>query len=162
MAFASISSGGVPTYSLKQGIGLLDNTDERPTVVTQNDADRLNVISTSNSIRTVVNIVDATTVSNSSSLTTQVIEIPDDVDAGHFFFDSTDTTATFTFKLRMTSSGNSFSSPSLSSITLSAQREAHLFTNLKGVPFITIDYSNSSGSSNTLSIWFVHASTQPV
>lgn len=160
MAFTTLSSEGIPDYTTRQGVSMLDVIDERPTVVTQDDADRLNVISTSNAFRTTVTVADGITVLDSAAMTAQVIQIPKDVSSAHLFFDSTDTAAKFTFTIRMTATGNDFSSPSLADITLASQREGHIVNNLDGVHYLVINYTNSSGSSNTLSIWFVHASTQ--
>jgi hypothetical protein len=160
MAFLAISTDGVPTYTIKQGVNLTDLTDERPTVVTQSDADRLNVISSSNAWRTTVVVADAISVADSASMTAQVITIPNDIQEGHLYFDSTDQAATFTFTTRITSTGSDYTYPSLLNITLTTQREGHIISNLSGVHYLVINYANSSGSTNTLTISFIHASSQ--
>lgn len=102
-------------------------------------------------VRTTVEVFNGT-VANSAEMGKTEIAIPTEVEAMHLWFNSSDTTATFTFTMRMESSGDDYSSTLLDDITLTSSNEAHLVSSLNGVPYLVVNYSNSSGSSNTLVI----------
>jgi len=165
MAFASISTDGVPSATLKQGLSLTDQTEEAPITVTQEDGNRLmTVIDRSSQTYTAVDSFEIDPLgiitakwydpsAESSSLKGCVIKVPPDIDELRVYIDCDDINASFdilydaTYSSTLTYGSDSIAMGGASSTTT-------VITDLVGIGFLGLSYLNSSGSLATITIRF--------
>lgn len=167
MAFNTISTDGVPSALLKQGMSLVDQSEEAPLTVTQEDGNRLAV--TIDKSTTTYNAVNSATLENlgqvvprwvpadgdSSTLRGSLIRIPPDVDEVRVYIDCSDTAATFAIYYDATFSTTNLLYENGDSIAMDGGTKANqVITDLVGIGFLGLSYQNTTGSNVTVNVRF--------
>jgi len=165
MAFASISTDGVPSATLKQGLSLTDQTEEAPITVTQEDGNRLRMVVDKQKV--VSTPVDNYTIRDGGIITAKwydpekeddstkgcIIQVPNDVDKMRVYIDCDDINATFdilydsVYSSSLTYGSDSIAMGGASSVDT-------VITDLTGIAYLGLAYTNSSGVSSVTTVRF--------